>query len=64
MNAEVAYRYRARKAEVEELGEEAHRRHALQHLKLKTVLKVWKFKRSHLREAGSALRLPALGEVC
>ncbi|KAK9837156.1 hypothetical protein WJX81_006855 [Elliptochloris bilobata] len=39
MNAEVAYRYRERKAEVEELGEEQHRRHALKHLKLKTVLK-------------------------
>ena len=42
MNAEVAYRYRARKAEVDELGEEEYRRRALQHLKLKTVLKVWK----------------------
>ncbi len=40
MNAEVAYRYRERKSEVDALGEVEFKRHALQHLKLKTVLKV------------------------
>jgi hypothetical protein len=40
MNAESAYLYRERKAEVEALGEQAYKRRVLTHLKLKTVLKV------------------------
>ncbi len=40
MNAEVAYAYRERKAEAEPLGEQAYNLRALQHLKLKTVVKV------------------------
>ena len=40
MNAEVAYGYRERKAHAEAMGEVAHRLHCLQHLKLKTVIKV------------------------
>ncbi|CAL8464853.1 g4388 [Coccomyxa elongata] len=39
MNAEVAYAYRERKAEAEPLGEQAYNLRALQHLKLKTVVK-------------------------
>lgn len=40
MNAEVAYGYRERKSHAEAMGEVAHRLHCLQHLKLKTVIKV------------------------
>ena len=40
MNAEVAYGYRERKAHADAMGEVAHRLHCLQHLKLKTVIKV------------------------
>lgn len=40
MNAEVAYAYRERKAEAEPVGYEAYYLRALQHLKLKTVVKV------------------------
>ncbi len=40
MNAEVAYGYRERKAQAESMGEVSHRLHCLQHLKLKTVIKV------------------------
>lgn len=40
MNAEVAYGYRERKAQAQAMGEVAHRLHCLQHLKLKTVIKV------------------------
>ena len=40
MNAEVAYAYRERKVEAEPLGEQAYHLRALQHLKLKTVVKV------------------------
>lgn len=40
MNAEVAYAYRERKAEAEPLGEKSYNLRALQHLKLKTVVKV------------------------
>ena len=40
MNAEVAYGYRERKAQAQAMGEAAHRLHCLQHLKLKTVIKV------------------------
>jgi hypothetical protein len=40
MNADVAYGHRERAAEVESMGEEEHRLHAVQNLKLKTVVKV------------------------
>ena len=40
MNAEVAYGYRERKAHADAMSEVAHRLHCLQHLKLKTVIKV------------------------
>ncbi len=40
MNAEVAYAYRERKAEAEPVGYEAYYLRALQHLKLKAVVKV------------------------
>ena len=40
MNAEVAYAYRERRAHAEAMDEVAHRLHCLQHLKLKTVIKV------------------------
>ncbi len=40
MNAEVAHAYRERKREAEPLGEDAYQLRALQHLKLKTVVKV------------------------
>ena len=40
MNADVAYTYRERKREADALGETTCRLHALQHLKLKTVVKV------------------------
>ncbi len=40
MHAEVAYGYRERKAHADAMGEVAHRLHCLQHLKLKTVIKV------------------------
>lgn len=41
MNADVAYAYRERRREAEHLGEETCRLHALQHLRLKTVVKVF-----------------------
>jgi hypothetical protein len=40
MNAEVAYAYRERKADELPIGEQAYRSRALQHLRLKTVVKV------------------------
>ena len=53
MNAESAYLYRERKAEVEELGEQAYKRRVLKHLKLKTVLKVIPWRRPFLACAAS-----------
>lgn len=52
MNAEVAYAYRERKVEAEPLGEKAYHLHALQHLKLKTVVKVGCHQRLILQHFG------------